>query len=297
MEGSQKQSALHSRMFTVPTDKYAALKHGKIKENWGERWFRKSSFLAITSAVCYPLYRGWVAYVSQFEYIRQETGSLKVPWMDSRYRGWSETMWKLSNGGWHRGIIPFLLIGPIVHFHAGFRPYIREKYAAEGSLVKYHLSHVSLTALCEFICYPLRYTCLLMASEPHTAPRPRPTTSQVLTDVFKYGLSNKGFRLAFLPSLAASLAATFPSKVQGEALTCAILAYVFNVISIRMMIASMPGAPRPYSSVGQAFKAHFKSSPRIWLAGLPSFFIPIITFAVGRTALENTYVSLVTDTK
>lgn len=297
LRAPKTQSTLQGRMFTVPTDKYGALNKGKLKETWGERWFRKSSFLAMTSMVCYPLYRGWVAYVSQFEYIRQETGQLKVPWSASRYRGWSETMWRLPYASWYRGIIPFLAIGPIVHFHTGLRPKIRTENPTNLTLIKYVTWHTALVGFCEMICYPLRYTCLIMASEPHNAPLPRPTTAQVMTDVFKYGLMNRGFKLAFWPGFLASYAAALPTNDGTIAGCAAVVAYVFNVVSIRLMIASMPGAPRPYRSVGFAFVDLFRSSPRIWLAGLPSFFIPVITFAVGRTTLENTYVSLVTDEK
>lgn len=285
-------------MFTVPSDSFSGLRDGKISESYGGRLVRKTLTLALTSSFCYPLYRGWVAYVSQIEYARQEVGSSKVPWMGSRYRGWSEAMWKLAQtGGWFRGVLPFIAMGPIVTFAGGCRMQMKRAHPDDGTLptmgTRFLISAVAAT-VCELVCFPLRLAYVIMASEPHTVVRPRPTTSQVLTDLFKYGPRNKALRLAFVPGLLASIMATSSPGKARDGISLSIAAYAMNIIAIRMIIAATPGAPSPYTSYGQVLSTHFGrgSSPRIWMIGFISFFIPVITFAYCRVQLDNAYLAI-----
>lgn len=283
-------------MLSVPTDQFPGAKNDVYRETVNTKWARKSFTLGLTSLTFYPLIRGWVAYVSQWEYIRQESGALRVPWAQSRYRGWSEAMQKLYLAdGWYRGLGPFLALGPIVSFGGVVRTRLKKAFPEDGTLAtkaKRFLVTASVASACEIVCFPLRVAYILMASEPHTLSPPRPTARQILADILKYGPTNKALQLSFVPGLLGSILATAPADEQN-ALSLTILSYFCNLMSIRMIIASTPGAPSSYISYHHAMSTHVKNYPRTWMVGLISFFIPVITMAYTRTELDNIIFELI----
>lgn len=283
-------------MFTIHTEQLKISKKGRVSESDGAKWLRTTCTLAVSSTLVYPLIRGWTAYVSQYEYMRQETGKIKMDWMDSRYRGTSEVLWKTLRGqgmvGWFRGLGPFITLSPIVSLmhiaRSNMKKDVPYKDEWSNNLARAAISGSTAIAT-EFLCFPLRCAFILMASESHNLPQPRPTARQVLTDLLKFGGRNRTLQLAFVPSALASILSTLPDATENQAVSILIAAYITNLISMRLIIASLPGAPRPYKSISETISTHFRSSPRTWLVGALSFMTPFIATAFMRTTIDSYY--------
>jgi hypothetical protein len=283
-------------MFTVHTEQLKAPNKGSVVESNGVRWARTTATLAFASAIYFPLWRSWTAYVSQFEYQRQETGKLKVPWMESRYRGMSEALVKTLTAhgisGWFRGVGPFLAITPIVSFMHVARSSMKRDFPyndhPDNKYIRAGIS-VSSAIVAEMLCFPFRCAFILMASESHLLPQPRPSARQVLSDIFKFGLRNRSLQLSFFPSALASILSTLPDAEEHEAISVTLFSYLANLIAIRLVIASLPGAPRPYHGVWDATVTHFRSSPRTWLVGSLTFMLPFVATAFTRTSIDSYY--------
>ena len=283
-------------MFTIPLDQIKLPNSSVEVENVGVKWVRTTSTLAIGSAVFYPLWRGWVAFVSQFEYIRQATGELNTPWRQRTYRVYGEALSKIVQvdgvKSWYRGIGPFLCMTPIVSFVAINRSIVKKRYPKDDYVDNASirvLVHVSAAIVAEFLCFPFRYAYILMASEPIGLPKPRPTARQIMSDLFKYGGHSKTLWWSFVPASLASIFATLPSRSENSALGFIFVSYILNLMSIRLIVALIPGAPRPYTSILESVLVHFKSSSKTWVTGLLAFMIPLTAIASTRTQLDSLY--------
>lgn len=234
--------------------------------------------------------------MSQHEYIRQATGELNVPWRQRRYRIFGEALSKMVQvdgvKSWYRGIGPFLCMAPIVSFVAISRGTAKKRFPKDEYLSNTSLRvavSASAALAAEFLCFPFRYAYILMASEPVGLAQPRPTARQILTELFKYGGHNRTLWWSFAPSALASIFATLPSQSENSAIGFIFVSYIVNLISIRLIIASIPGAPKPYTSIMESVRVHFKSSAKNWFTGLLAFMIPLTAIASLRTQLDGIY--------
>jgi hypothetical protein len=231
-----------------------------------------------------------MAYSSQYEYLRQMLGSTKVVESEYRFTGALNAIGKIKKEGGirslYRGLGPLLVMTPILAYTTTEIRVLSTRYKRDGEephFGKFSAVFFLSPLVAEALCFPLRYAYVLMAGEQIGLPQPRPTARQILTDAFKHGFARRAVLLSFAPAFASSW--TFTMVSSGFPISSFIpnmIAYMFNLVSIRLMIASLPGAPRPYASFRSALAAHLQGPRGSWLPGFPMWTgLMIGSFAYG----------------
>lgn len=231
-----------------------------------------STGLALAGTVMYPWIRAWTVYLGHYEYARQAKASLVKPSSIAHYGGTTSVLLRGAMMPPLRGYGPWLAMVPITAFIGVCEARMQDdiqRYTSDGADSKLFtwLLGAASVGVAEMLCFPFRVAHVLMASELPGVPEPRPTARRILTDVFKYGLKSKPLRAAFWPSFFSSVFVSLDFVSPVVDIPCIFLAAMFNVISIRMMVASIPGAPLPYQGFGECTKTLLSKSPRTWFAG------------------------------